>query len=189
MIADIDTIDRARDGDGEALSTLWTIYQPMILRLLRARRAEAPDDVASQVWLEVGRSIGRFEGDGDGFRRWIFTIAVRRAADDAGRRCRRTEVPTETFDEDPTAPGVEAQFDASGALDRAVAMLGQLKPATAEVVMLRVVLELPIAEVAEVTGRSEGGVRTLVHRGLAQLRQLVGPGGVILAEGSTPVST
>jgi RNA polymerase sigma-70 factor (ECF subfamily) len=41
----------------------------------------------------------------------------------------------------------------------------------AEAVMLRVVNELPIADVASVMGVSEGNVRVLVHRGLVRLRR------------------
>jgi DNA-directed RNA polymerase specialized sigma24 family protein len=41
----------------------------------------------------------------------------------------------------------------------------------AEAVMLRVVYDLPVSDVAEVMDRTEGSVRVLVHRGLIRLRE------------------
>ena len=41
----------------------------------------------------------------------------------------------------------------------------------AEAVLLRVVADLAVDEVAEVIGRHEGHVRVLVHRGLRRLAQ------------------
>jgi RNA polymerase sigma-70 factor (ECF subfamily) len=43
----------------------------------------------------------------------------------------------------------------------------------AEAVMLRVVNDLPIADVASVMGTSAGNVRVLVHRGLTRLRRKI----------------
>ncbi len=173
-IADDETLRRARSGDADAIATLWRIYQPQVLRLLRAKQAIAPEDIASDVWLEVGRGLDRFRGDGTAFRRWVFTLTSRRAIDESRRRRRRGEISADLSGDDWCAPHAEDDFDAGGALDRALTLLRRLKPATAEVVMLRVVHELPVAEVARITGRSEGGVRTIVHRGLGELRSLCG---------------
>ena len=39
--------------------------------------------------------------------------------------------------------------------------------------MVRFLVDLPLAEVASITGRSLAGVKALQHRGLARLRHLV----------------
>jgi RNA polymerase sigma-70 factor (ECF subfamily) len=173
IIADIETIDLARSGDREAIATLWRIYQPQLLRLLRARRSESPDDVASQVWIDVGRSLDRFEGDGTDFRRWIFTIAGRRRIDGYRRAGRNRIVELAAWPRGSPAPGADADFEAGTSLDRALAVVGRLPPATAEAVMLRVVYDLSVTDVAEIMGRKEGAVRVLVHRGLSRLKELL----------------
>jgi DNA-directed RNA polymerase specialized sigma24 family protein len=53
-----------------------------------------------------------------------------------------------------------------------VALLGRLKPAAAEVVLLRVVHNLRVADVAKITGLSETNTRTIVHRSLRELRAI-----------------
>ena len=46
--------------------------------------------------------------------------------------------------------------------------------------MLRVVYELPIADVASMLGCSEGNVRVLVHRGLHRLGTMISSSEVVL---------
>jgi RNA polymerase sigma-70 factor, ECF subfamily len=50
-------------------------------------------------------------------------------------------------------------------------LLAALPDDQAEAVMLRVVNDLPTADVASVMGTSVGNVRVLVHRGLTRLRR------------------
>ncbi len=168
-IADADTLERARRADTDAMADLWTIYHPQLLGLLRSRGAASAEDIASQVWLDVGRSIERFEGDGVAFRRWLFTIAGRRSIDDRRRAWRRREVSVESMG---YVAGVsEPDERLSWSLEAAQAMLNSLNPATRQVIMLRIVHDMSVPRVAEATGRSEGSVRVLVHRGLNQLRE------------------
>ena len=67
--------------------------------------------------------------------------------------------------------GADIDHEAFDALDRAVALVATLPDNQAEAVMLRVVNDLPIADVASVLNISEGNVRVLVHRGLTRLRR------------------
>ena len=50
-----------------------------------------------------------------------------------------------------------------------IALVRRLPPDMAEAVLLRVVADLAVDEVAQVMGRREGHVRVLVHRGLRKL--------------------
>ena len=170
-IADELTLDRARRGDSDALAGLWVIYQPQVLRLLRSRGRSAAEDIASQVWIDVGRSLDRFEGDGVAFRNWIFTIAQRRAIDEGRRIARRHEIVVETMS--PRVMASRALDPLGDSLDGVFALLATLQPAAAEVVMLRVVHDLPVAEVATITGHSESNVRVLAHRALERLRSTI----------------
>ncbi|MDJ0769142.1 MAG: sigma-70 family RNA polymerase sigma factor [Ilumatobacter sp.] len=168
-VADADTLDRARSGDVDALADLWIVYQPQLLGLLRGRGRTAAEDIASQVWIDVRRSIDRFAGDGDAFRRWIFTIAGRRSIDEA-RRAQRQATAVEAERSTLVAPA-HAGFEDS--LDSVMTWLRVLQPDAAEVVALRVIHDLPVAQVAELTGQSEANVRVLTHRALGRLRRLL----------------
>lgn len=170
-IADDSVLERARRGDTDALADLWTIYHPQLLALLARRGRAVAEDVASQVWIDVERKIDCFEGDGRAFRSWIFTIAGRRAIDEARRVERRRRIVEATTSELLATGRPDSAFD--GSLDGALAMLESLQTVAAEVVLLRVVHDLPVAEVAELTGQTESNVRVLMHRALDRLRQSV----------------
>jgi len=169
----VELLDAARAGDRDALATLWRDHHPALLRYLRAKRSPAPDDVASQVWIEVARSIDRFEGDLTDFRRWLFTIAHRRSVDEI-RRLVRTSDPSQVFvrSADRVA-GADEQYEQATALERAIALVATLPDAQAEAVMLFVVNELSAADVAAIMETTEGNVRVLVHRGVTRLRRKI----------------
>lgn len=163
-----EVVDRARSGDRDALAEMWRTYQPQVLRFLRSCRSSSPDDVASQVWVEVGRSLRRFDGDGRDFQRWIFTIARRRDLDEGRRLARRRESPSERIQD--TAASADTAADETLPLDAAIELVASLPRQMAEAIMLRVVHDLDVGAAAQIMGVSEGNVRVLVHRGLTKLR-------------------
>ena len=60
---------------------LFREIQPRLLRYLRALTGGEAEDIAAETWLQVVRGLGRFSGDAQGFRGWVFTIAHARAVD------------------------------------------------------------------------------------------------------------
>ena len=164
-------MSRARLGDRPALAELWRTHHAAVLRYLRARRTISPEDVASQVWVDVATSIGRFDGGADDFRRWLFTIAHRRSVDSIRRAVRQERLAIRVTDTVSESDGADVEQDRDAAIDRAVALLASLPDQMASAVMLRVVNELSVADVAAILDTTEGNVRVLVHRGLARLRR------------------
>ena len=168
-------LDRARRGDRDALAELWRTHHVSVLRYLRRRRTVDAEDVAAQVWIDVASSIHRFEGDDGDFRRWLFTIAHRRGVDSIRRAVRDDQLAVRAADAgaDNHAEAADEAHDRAGALDRAIDLIASLPEQMGEAVMLRVVNELPVADVAEILGTTEGNVRVLVHRGTARLRRKI----------------
>jgi len=165
----------AQGGDEQAFAVLWRHLQPAVLRYFRVVAAEAAEDLAADTWVSVIRGLGRFRGDDGAFRAWVFTVARHRAIDwrrQAGRRP-TSSVPLEQLAErpapdDPVAAVLEVQ-----ATRVALALLAELPPDQAEVVALRVLGGLEVAEVARIVGKRPGAVRVLAHRGLRRLAKLL----------------
>ncbi len=166
------TLSAAKSGDSEAVGEIWRAWNPRLLRFLVARRVIDPDDLASTIWIDVAAKLPDFEGDGDAFRRWLFTVAYRRIIDDARKRAR--QVPTSPL---AAAGELESEhhneFSALGSTEWAVGLLRQLNEDQATAVALRILADMSVAEVAEVMGRSAGSIRTLTHRGTTKLRELI----------------
>ncbi len=170
-----EVIRRAQDGDAEALGQLWRTYHHLLLRYFRGKGMAEPEDLASTVWIEVASSLDRFAGGDEEFRRWLFTIAARRRIDgirSAKRKLEHTRRELATA-QVPSAPSAVEDADRAAALERAIALVRTLPDDQAEAVLLRVVGDLSVRDVAEIMGRREGNVRVLVHRGLRRLAEHV----------------
>ncbi len=168
-VVDRDVIDRARDGDRAALGELWRVYHPQLLRFLRATGAPTAEDIASEVWVDVARALRRFEGDGRALQRWLFTIARRRNIDEARRRARRKESAVAVDEHRTLASTGDPALEISP-LENALALVSELPTQMAEAVMLRIVHDLSVEDVAAIMQISEGNVRVITHRGLTKLR-------------------
>jgi RNA polymerase sigma-70 factor (ECF subfamily) len=180
-------IEAAAKGDPAGLSGLFRAYQPMLLRYLRSHAFALADDLAGEVWLAVARNLPNFSGDEAHFRAWLFTIARCRLIEANRKRTRRRTDPVapEAFEgddgsrrrspaADPATLVVE-QLTSQQAVD---AIVSGLTPAQAEVVVLRIVAGLDVAQVAAIMGRSPSSVRVLCHRALQRLRERFPEGGL-----------
>lgn len=164
-----EVISAARQGDREALGALWTAHQSPLLRFLRGMGCASPEDVASNVWIDVARGLGRFAGDMTDFRRWLFTIARRRAIDEMRRATRRPEQLTADPGLDLASADVAEEYERSSSLDRAIALVRTLPQDAAEVLLLRIMADLDVAQVAAMLDKSEANVRVIMHRALKRL--------------------
>ncbi len=79
-------VARAQEGDERAFAVAYRLVQPGLLGYLRGLVGDEAEDVASDAWLEIARDLGRFRGDGAGFRGWTATIARHRALDHLRRQ-------------------------------------------------------------------------------------------------------
>ena len=163
----------AREGDENGFAILWRDLHPRLLRYLRARGDAAPEDVAAEAWIQVMRGLAGFRGGAAEFRAWVFTIARNRAIDQGRARTRRPSVPVAdpaaVMGESATVPSAEEHAEENESLSWALRLVATLPPAQAEMVTLRVVAGLDVADVARMLGKRPGTVRVGVHRGLRTL--------------------
>ncbi|ANP56311.1 RNA polymerase sigma-70 factor (ECF subfamily) [Streptomyces griseochromogenes] len=169
-------VARAQDGDEAAFAVAYRIVQPALLGYLRGLVGDDAADVAADAWLEIARDLGRFRGDGAGFRGWTATVARHRALDRLRRRRvrpRMTEPGPDVLDL-PGPHGTQDQALESLATERALELVRALPRDQAEAVLLRVVVGLDGPAVARVLGKRPGAVRTAAHRGLRRLARRLG---------------
>ncbi len=173
-------VARAQEGDEAAFAVAYRLVQPGLLGYLRGIVGDDAEDVASDAWLEIARDLGRFKGDGAGFRGWTATIARHRALDHLRRqkvRPRATALENDLLE----LPGVHDTHDQaleSLSTTQALALVARLPRDQAEAVLLRVVVGLDGPAAARVLGKRPGAVRTATHRGLKRLAQLLRTEGV-----------
>jgi len=173
-----EVLGAARTGAPWAFEAIYRDLHPGVLGFLRHRAPQDAEDLAADVFVAVAERISGFQGSETRFRSWVFTIAYRRLADlrrRAGRR--RTE---------PGSPEVIAGHSIAGDAEHdvmlaigtrsALARIAALPEAQAEVILLRVVADLAVDDVARIVGRRPGAVRALQHRALQRLAREVPAG-------------
>lgn len=160
-----DALVRARAGDRDAFGDIWTVLAPRVSGYLRGRGVVDVDDVTSEVFLAAFTSLQRFTGGAPQFRSWLFTIAHHKSVDEI-----RGRVPESAYEpeHDPRSV-VSAEDDVMQAVLGAdvLRMLGALTDEQRDVLLLRVLADMSIEQVAETTGRTTGAVKQLYHRAIA----------------------
>ncbi len=155
------------------MEEIFRHFAPLLLRYLKGRRVIDPEDIASETWLSIVRSLSKFEGDGSDFRAWIFSTARRRIIDSARRASVRprleqiTDAESAGHTSDPSfSPGARSEAD------QAVAALVEcLTDEQRDVVLLRVLGGFSALEVAKIVGRSEGAIRVIQHRAIKKMAE------------------
>jgi RNA polymerase sigma-70 factor (ECF subfamily) len=156
----VDWVQPLRDRDPVAWTAVFEEHRDFVFRsaLSQVGDRELAEDITGQVFLEAIQGIHRFRDRGTPFSAWLLTIARHRSLD-ALRKRRRDERTPLLFESH------EAAADSS-----VLEALSLLTPEQREVIHLRFVEDLPIEQVARMTGRNAGAVKSLQHRALRRLR-------------------
>ncbi len=169
-------VARAQEGDESAFAVAYRMVQPGLVGYLRGLVGDDAEDVASDAWLEIARDLGRFSGDGAGFRGWTAAIARRRAMDHLRRQKGR---PRSTACEQdaqnlPRQHSTHDEVLESISTEYALRLVHGLPRDQAEAVLLRVVVGLDEPAAARVMGKRPRAVRTAGCRGLKRLARRLG---------------
>lgn len=166
-----DVLAAAQAGAGWAFEVIYRDLAPAVTGYLRLHGAVEPDDLASETFIGVFTGLAGFRGDEDGLRAWVFTIAHRRLLDDWRRRSRRPQLADE-LTEVPDAVGGDVEDDVLGRIgtDQVTRLCGTLPTDQRTVLLLRILADLTVEQVAGVMGRSVPSVKALQRRGLRALR-------------------
>lgn len=159
-------------GVVQSFETIYRRFAPAVTGYLRARGIDDPEAVTQEVFISVLPKIGKISGGEDGVRTLLFSIAHARAVDHHRHRART--IPTVEYEPDQDERLSNSAEDMALAHSHQMATLAILSALTAdqrEVLLLRVVADLPLAQVAKVMGKSVGAIKQLQRRALLELRE------------------
>jgi RNA polymerase sigma-70 factor (ECF subfamily) len=178
-------LDSARSGQALGFEWLWHRFSRQVTAFARLQGSEDPEGIANDVFAAAFGRLTTFSGGSTAFVSYVFAIARNKISDE--RRKQRRRVITAafdggTFDRDVLEAGGSvnsAETDALAGLAPATAdAMRRLTDEQREIVFLRLVADLPIEEVAALTGRSIGAVKAMQHRALASMRKEIPRGAV-----------
>jgi RNA polymerase sigma-70 factor (ECF subfamily) len=170
--SDHDLALAAAAGDRRALEVLLERHVDYVHAVCRRVLGHPEDalDAAQEAMIAVARRIGSFDGRAQ-FTTWLYRVATNAALDEVRRRKRRPS-PTDDGEHDGPSPSpAERTVTAPIDLDAALARLPEDFRAA---VVLRDLMDLDYAEIAEVLDIPIGTVRSRISRGRRQLAEWFG---------------
>lgn len=176
--AEQDLMRRLARRDPDAAAELVREYADMVYRFVYHQVGgivEDAEDITQETFLAALQSAHRFRGDSR-LRTWLFRIAAHKIADH--RRSRYRHPPALPLDEEHPVVGAAASppafLEEAEVRDRVRAALLTLPPHYRTALVLRYVEEMPVAEMAQVMGRSPKSVESILVRAKAMLSRALG---------------
>jgi RNA polymerase sigma-70 factor (ECF subfamily) len=159
-------IDRAREGDSDALSFLYVRYADNVYGYVRSivRDEHAAEDITQDLFAKLPSALARYKPRSVPFAAWILRVARNLTLDHM--RAQRTVPCAEVRRVEPVAE--DLSFERSRSLRDA---LDALPHDQRQVLILRHVAGMTPGEIALSLGRSEGSIHGLHHRGRRTLQR------------------
>lgn len=172
--SDESLISAAIQGDEEAFGLLVGRHKRRVFRLASrfARNAHELDDICQEVFIRVYEHLGRFSRNAP-FGHWLSRITIN-VCYDAIKKARRDRSHLR-LEEVPLDWATVAEEGASGreAYETVMWGLERLRPEQRLVITLFELEEMPVREISELTGWSEGNVRVRAHRARQALKKIL----------------
>ncbi|MEW6411777.1 MAG: sigma-70 family RNA polymerase sigma factor [Candidatus Zixiibacteriota bacterium] len=164
-------VELARLGERKAFSEIVRIMMNPVIALTykMTRDKDSAMDLAQDTFVAAWQNLDSFKGDSK-FESWIYRIATNKAINFVKRESRSAG--------DEALQAISAVDDPGRDLqrkelrERILAFMGQLPAQQRKIFELRFYKELPFDEVANVSGRAVGTVKTLYREAVKKLRQV-----------------
>jgi len=168
-------IERAQQGDPEAVAGLYRQHVQAIARYIayRVPEAQVVEDLTAEVFLRMVEGLPGYRWTGAPFEAWLYRIAAARVADYYRQRERR---PTQALDDGLKhgAASLELDVQQQEEFEAVRAALGQLSEEQQTILILRFVERKSHDEVAQMLDKRVEAVATAQHRALKRLAGLLG---------------
>lgn len=171
-----DLVSMAQHGDSHAFSLLYQeyvrpIYQYIYMRV--DKNTEQAEDLTQEVFLKALDNLQKYRYRGKPFTSWLFRIAHNLVIDyyrhaNKNHASHITETTVMVSEENPVST-----VERSAELNELKKAIEKLPPQQKEVISLRFISGLSIAETAEIIGKTDGNVKKLQHVALTKLKKIM----------------
>jgi len=168
----------------DAFAKLYDEYHPRIFGYILRRTAnlEIAQDITSETFLKALGKLWQFRWRNVSFSSWLYKIATNEINQYFRRAEYRKSTSLEQLQEqgfellsphDPESELIEAQLELKQHQDflEIQAKIVQLPAKYQEVITLRFFERRQLREIAEILGKKEGTIKSLLHRAIEKLRE------------------
>lgn len=177
-LAEIELVQRAKEGESGAFSILYQKYVQRIYRYIYVRvgNREDAEDLTAKVFHQALRNIGNYRDEGFPFSSWLYRIAHNLVANflrDSKVRRRRGEIFLGWLKVDGQLGKSPEDFTEANDEKRVLfAAIQRLPPDSQQLLILKLVEGMSNEEIGRVMGgRSVGAIKSRYFRALAALRE------------------
>jgi RNA polymerase sigma-70 factor (ECF subfamily) len=175
-------IERCKLGDTAAFNELILRYEKQVYNLAYRLTGSYDDanDVASDTFVRIFNSIGRFRGD-SAFSTWLYRIVTNVYLDARKRRSAHPNLSLEEYMEleegamerqvEDASPGPQLKVEAKERYERLLEAINRLPDFQRVIIVLYHIQELPYEEIAEILNMPLGTVKSRLNRARRALRE------------------
>lgn len=175
VINEKELVEQAKQ-DPEAFGQLYEHYLDRIYVYVFQRTGNCQDaeDLTSRVFQRALDNVHRYKDQGFPFSAWLFRIAHNLVANWHRDQSRRQTVSLEKLDlsadhrQNPHSVAEQTNFR-----ELLSSAIGRLPPERQDLLNLKFVERMSNAEIGEVMGRTESAIKSLYHRTVIALRELL----------------
>lgn len=169
-------LERAKAYDSAALGLLYDRYSGRIYNYIYHRIGEShlAEDLTGQVFLRMLEAIQNQRAWQTSFSGWLYRIAHNIIIDHYRRRGRAQQTSLEDTPDLPAQQGDPMEAVAEHlSQEQLRAAIKRLTAEQAQVIVLRFLEGLNIAEVSKIMQKSEGAIKALQYRAVTSLREIL----------------
>lgn len=164
---------QAQEFDEDALSVIFDRYYPQIYRYIyyQITHVEIAEDLSSQVFQRLLTYLHQQDNTPiKNLKAWLFRVAHNHVVDEIRRMKHRDHAPLhDNIAND--LHSIPLQVEQNITLSRLRKLIDTLPETQRTVVIMRFLMDMPLAEVADVLDMTIGAVKAQQHRALTTLRQ------------------
>ncbi len=175
-LSDEQIVALASQGDKEAFGILYErnvdrIYSYVYYRTGNVHDAE---DLTARVFQRAMNHIRNYTDRGVPYTAWLYRIAHNLIANWHRDRSRKQEISLTETPLVSKATGPEVNVMVTQQREHLMKVIRKLPAERQTLIILKFVDHLSNAEIGQIMGRSEGAIKSLYHRTLLSVRELIG---------------
>jgi RNA polymerase sigma-70 factor, ECF subfamily len=175
-------LQRIADGDRTAVQDCLDMYGGLVWSIARKmlRNTDEAEDAVQEIFIDLWKNAGRFDPAKASETTFVAVLARRRLIDKIRYSARR--ISADSLDDVLLEPftRVDKQIQMGAEAGQAAEAMRNLRPEQQQVLRLSIVQGMSHQEIAEATGMPLGTVKTHARRGLLQVREYLGLGGMVV---------
>ena len=166
-------IKEAQNGETESFGALYDHYSTPLYRFifLKVNNKSLAEDLLHEVFLSAWQNINNYSHKGFPFSSWLYQIARNRVIDHY--RTKKDFVEIDDAEDRLITLTAENIIDHNLSIEKIKKALDCLSEEHSNLIILRFINDLSPAEIALVLNKSEGAVRLMQHRAIANLKKII----------------